>query len=131
MSIFQAIVMGIVQGATEFLPISSSGHLVLVPWLLNWDFSEAYSLPFDVIQIDDQVGGLFRIIAQGKQCAGPVQGDCQSRFVRREVMTYDRRHALFQLAAPPQPETLDRCQQVYVIIAQLRHKVTHQTPSLL
>jgi undecaprenyl-diphosphatase len=34
--IFQALVLGIVQGATEFIPISSSGHLVLVPWLLNW-----------------------------------------------------------------------------------------------
>ncbi|MCZ7546216.1 MAG: undecaprenyl-diphosphatase UppP [Anaerolineae bacterium] len=35
MSLWQAILMGILQGATEFLPVSSSGHLVLVPWLLN------------------------------------------------------------------------------------------------
>ena len=37
MPIFHAIVLGIVQGLTEFLPISSSGHLVVVPWLLGWD----------------------------------------------------------------------------------------------
>ncbi|MDH4135666.1 MAG: undecaprenyl-diphosphatase UppP [Anaerolineae bacterium] len=36
MDIIQAIILGIVQGASEFVPISSSGHLVLVPWLLGW-----------------------------------------------------------------------------------------------
>lgn len=36
MSIIQALILGIVQGATEFIPISSSGHLVLVPWFLGW-----------------------------------------------------------------------------------------------
>lgn len=35
MSIFEAILWGVLQGATEFLPVSSSGHLVLVPWLLG------------------------------------------------------------------------------------------------
>ncbi len=36
MSILQSIILGIVQGLTEFLPVSSSAHLVLVPWWLGW-----------------------------------------------------------------------------------------------
>lgn len=46
MNIIQAIVLGILQGATEFIPISSSGHLVLVPWLLGWD---SPGLVFDTV----------------------------------------------------------------------------------
>ncbi len=37
MPIYQAIILGIVQGLSEFLPISSSGHLLLTPWLAGWE----------------------------------------------------------------------------------------------
>jgi len=46
-SAFQAIVLGIVQGLTEFLPVSSSAHLILVPWLFKWP--EDPGLAFDVV----------------------------------------------------------------------------------
>ncbi len=36
MTVFQAIVLGLIQGITEFLPISSSGHLIIFPQILNW-----------------------------------------------------------------------------------------------
>ena len=45
MDIFQAIILGIVQGLTEFIPISSSAHLIIVPWLFGWDDP---GLTFDV-----------------------------------------------------------------------------------
>lgn len=46
--ILQAIVLGIVQGLAEFIPISSSAHLVIVPWLFGWNDPVLESLSFDV-----------------------------------------------------------------------------------
>jgi undecaprenyl-diphosphatase len=54
----QAIVMGIVQGLTEFLPISSSGHLIIVPFLMGWDDPFITSLAFSVMLHIGTLGAL-------------------------------------------------------------------------
>lgn len=56
MDLVEAAVLGVVQGVTEYLPVSSSGHLVLVPWLLGW---EKAPFVFDVLV---QMGTLFGLI---------------------------------------------------------------------
>jgi undecaprenyl-diphosphatase len=59
MTILQAVILGIVQGLTEFLPISSSAHLVLVPALLGWTIPADFNFIFDVLV---QVGTLAAVI---------------------------------------------------------------------
>lgn len=49
MSVTQVTLLGIIQGLTEFIPVSSSGHLVLIPYFLNWRFAESDAFIFDVL----------------------------------------------------------------------------------
>lgn len=47
-SILEAIILGILQGLTEFIPVSSSAHLIVVPWFFGWTDLVVNSLAFDV-----------------------------------------------------------------------------------
>ncbi len=59
MTWWQALVLGVVQGLTEFLPISSSAHLVLVPHALGWSLDPAQAFVFDVLV---QLGTLLAVL---------------------------------------------------------------------
>ncbi len=59
MTYFQSIILGIIQGASEFLPISSSGHLVLAPSLFGWEIPPLEAFLFDVLV---QVATLIAVI---------------------------------------------------------------------
>ena len=47
-TLLRAIILGILQGVTEFVPISSSAHLIVAPWLFDWNEPALSSLSFDV-----------------------------------------------------------------------------------
>jgi undecaprenyl-diphosphatase len=59
MTILQSIILGIIQGLTEFLPVSSSAHLVLAPALFGWEIPEYQVFIFDVLV---QMGTLVAVI---------------------------------------------------------------------
>ncbi len=59
MTIIQSIILGIIQGLTEFLPISSSAHLVITPYLLGWEIPAQAGFIFDVLV---QLGTLLAVI---------------------------------------------------------------------
>ena len=64
MTVLQAIVLGAIQGITEFLPISSSAHLVLVPHWLGWSFDSQIQFTVDILL---HLGTLVAVIAYFRQ----------------------------------------------------------------
>lgn len=59
MTLFESIFYGLIQGVSEFLPISSSGHLIIVPYLLGWNIPSDYEFSMNILV---QVASLIAVI---------------------------------------------------------------------
>ncbi|MDP3177694.1 MAG: undecaprenyl-diphosphatase UppP [Spirochaetaceae bacterium] len=97
MLFIQSIVLGIVQGLAEFIPVSSSAHLVIVPWLFSWSDGVIGSLSFDVAL---HMGTLAAVIAFfAKDWVRLIAAWFRSVAERRIGDDRDRRMAWYLLAA--------------------------------
>jgi undecaprenyl-diphosphatase len=88
--ILHAIVLGLVQGLSEFLPISSSGHLILVPWLFGWDDFDGDQSVKKAFDVALHIGTLIAVVA----------------YFRRDIVTYVREGVLL-VVRRERPTTVD------------------------
>lgn len=92
-SIFQAVVLGILQGLAEFLPVSSSAHLALTPWIMGW---EPPGLAFDVaLHIGTLVAVLWYFRAE---LANLISAFFQILKTRR-IQTIEQKRAMYLIVA--------------------------------
>jgi undecaprenyl-diphosphatase len=90
---WQALVLGIVQGLTELLPVSSSGHLILVPWLGEWTYLEqhdAFNQTFDVAL---HLGTLVAVVAYFRHDIAELAVALAGSVARRRIRTSAERTA--------------------------------------
>jgi undecaprenyl-diphosphatase len=90
---WQAFVLGVVQGLTELLPVSSSGHLILVPWAGDWTYLEehdAFNQTFDVAL---HLGTLVAVVAYFRRELVDLVLAFFASVARRRIRTADERVA--------------------------------------
>ncbi|MEP6904591.1 MAG: undecaprenyl-diphosphatase UppP [Gemmatimonadales bacterium] len=93
MTIFQALVLGILQGLTEFLPVSSSAHLALAPWLFGW---QDPGLAFDVAL---HFGTLVAVLWYFRKEWGELVVAAISILRKRRIETAEEKRVVFLIVA--------------------------------
>lgn len=97
MSFLQSLILGIIQGLTEFLPVSSSAHLVLIPYILEWKIPESQVFPFDVLV---QIGTLLAVIVYfRKDLWSIIRGFVEALIKRKPFATADARMGWYLILA--------------------------------
>ena len=96
---WQALVLGLVQGATELLPISSSGHLILVPWLADWGYLKEHDAFNQTFDVSLHLGTLIAVVLYFREDIVRLAGAWLGTLRRRQIETVDERIAWYVAAA--------------------------------
>ena len=96
---WQALILGLVQGATELLPISSSGHLILVPWFGGWEYLEQHDAFNQTFDVSLHLGTLIAVVVYFREDIVRLAAAFVGTLRRRRIETADERIAWYVAAA--------------------------------
>ncbi len=99
LSNWQALVLGLVQGATELLPISSSGHLILVPWVADWSYLKEHDAFNQTFDVSLHLGTLVAVVVYFLEDIVRLARAWFGTLGRRRIETPDERIAWYVAAA--------------------------------